>query len=88
MADYSTRDSFYATAKPWQDLACAIVLQSAKDYSAYLEKRKKHPCSKFVLDQIRELEDFFRSDFYEMLTSIDPDLLMAALKSRSMQKKG
>ena len=52
----------------------AIVVQAAEDYrEAYREYLK-------ALSTIEECEDFFKSDWYAMMTNLDPDLLIKKLK--------
>ena len=54
---------------PYENLANAIVLQVVKDYRNAENQR-----------DIRKLEDFFRSGWFGVLTSIDPEALIDKLK--------
>ena len=55
---------------PWQNLAHAIVLQAVADYRMAEKQR-----------DLEELERFFRSDWFSMLTKLDPEYLIAKLRS-------
>lgn len=65
---------------PWQSLANAIVISAAKDYRAALRRLRRRPNSKTALSEIEDLERFFRSDWYRMLTNVDGELLIQKLK--------
>lgn len=54
---------------PYEELASAIVLQAVKDYrNAELQQDRN------------EIECFFRSDWFGVLTTIDPEALIHKLK--------
>ena len=55
---------------PYQNLADAIVLQAVADYRLTNDSR-----------ELEELERFFRSEWFGMLTNIDPEYLIANLRS-------
>ena len=65
---------------PWQSLANAIVISSAKDYRAALRRLRRNPKSKTALSEIADLEWFFRSDWYAMLTNVPGETLIRKLK--------
>ena len=64
----------------YEMLANAIVLRAVRDYRDSLKKLKKHPKNKSALYTKREVERFFRSDWYASLTAIDPEMLIEKLK--------
>ena len=64
---------------PYQNLANAIVSQAAKDYRKALKRLKKHPSNETALYPKREVERFFRSDWYASLTMVDPEMLIKRL---------
>ncbi len=64
----------------YEDLANAIVLQAVKDYRDSLKRLKKYPNKDTDLFTIQEVEQFFRSDWYSTLTTIDPEILIRKLK--------
>lgn len=69
-----------STDKAYENLANAIILQAVKDYRGILRKIKKHPFDRLVLSEKRRLERFFRSQWFGMLTGVDPEMLIGKLK--------
>ena len=65
---------------PWQSLANAIVISAAKDYRTALRRLRRNPKNKTALSEIAELERFFRSDWYAMLTNVPGEALIRKLK--------
>ena len=63
-----------------QELANAIILQAAKDYKAALRVLKRHPDNLAALAEIQEIESFFHSPWYAVLTTINPDYLIDRLR--------
>ena len=61
-------------------LANAIIVQAAKDYRRALRKQKKDPGNVSAKIPIEEAEQFFRSDWYRILTTIDGETLIKQLK--------
>lgn len=55
-------------------LAQAILVQAANDYIALLKPRR-HRAKNYNVSK-EELERFFHSNYYGLLTSIDPDVLI------------
>ena len=66
--------------KNYENLANAIVIQAAKDYRKALRKYKRQPENKAAKSEIREIERFFRSNWYKMLTDLDGEMLIARLR--------
>ena len=64
---------------PYDRLANAIVLQAVKEYRYALKRLKKHPCNKSALYEKQEIEQFFHSGWYAMLTTVDPEMLSSKL---------
>jgi len=64
----------------YEKLTNAIVSQAVKDYRKALKVLKKHPRNGTALYTKREVECFFRSDWYALLTSVDPEMLIRTLK--------
>lgn len=65
---------------PYERLASAIVLQAVKDYRNVLKRLKINPDSRSAKADKDELERFFRSQWYECLTSIDGEMLIEKLQ--------
>ncbi len=63
----------------YERLANAIILQAAKDYRLALKKLNKHPQSSKALYIKKEVEQFFRSDWYASLTTVDPEMIICKL---------
>ena len=51
---------------PYEDLANAIILQAVKDYR--------------LTDDEREIERFFRSGWFGVLSKVDPEFLIKELR--------
>ena len=62
---------------PYQALANAIIEQAVKDY-----RMTDDP------DELAELEIFFRSSWYGVLTSLDPELLISRLRKEKKSYDG
>lgn len=66
--------------EPYQALANAIVELAVKDYKQALKYHYAHPDKKSYIDEVAELESFFRSGWYGMLTDLDGELLMQGVR--------
>lgn len=64
---------------PYQNLANAIVLSAVKDYRDALKKLKKKQNNKLAADERDDIERFFRSGYFAILTEIDPEYLIDRL---------
>ena len=64
-----------------QDLANAIVVQAAEDYREALLQLKYLPNDWRAKSKIQEIERFFRSPWYRLLTKVDADMLMQRLRA-------
>ena len=72
---------------PYERLANAIIIQASKDYMTILRKKKRNPGSASAEHDIREIERFFRSDWYQVLTSVDGEYLMDRLRKEALGTK-
>ena len=69
---------------PWQKLANAIVEQAVKDYRMEHARDKANPQnSDHAKADVRQLERFFRSDWFEVLTDVDGRLILSRLKKEA-----
>ena len=69
---------------PWQKLANAIVEQAVKDYRMEKARVKANPQnSDHAKAEVRKLERFFRSDWFEVLTDVDGRLILSRLKKEA-----
>ena len=64
----------------FEKLANAIILQAVKDYRFALKRLAKHPSNDFALYTKREVECFFHSGLFNVLTSLNPDMLIQQLQ--------
>lgn len=64
----------------YEMLANAIVVQAAKDYRAARRKPLKDPYSINALKTVKEVEVFFRSDWFKVLTPVDGGTILKLLE--------
>lgn len=64
----------------YQALANAIIIQAAKDYKAQLRSLKRHPNSYAARMNAKELESFFRSRWFSILTDVNGEYLIKKLR--------
>lgn len=69
----------------YQALGNAIIEQAVKDYRAALKILRRHPDSKAAMAEAMEIERFFHSGWYGVLTEIDPDYLIKRLRKEAAQ---
>lgn len=73
----------HKTLDPWEKLANAIVLRAVDDYRAAQKKLKRSPGNEAADTDIRRLNRFFRSQWFEELTSVDGRLLLRRLQKEA-----
>lgn len=71
----------------YQNLANAIVLLAVNDYRKALHTLSLYPKDRSVKFQIKQIEQFFRSEFYKLLTSVEGEMLIGKL-NEEMKNKG
>lgn len=59
---------------PYQELANAIVLQAVKDYRLHDDEQ-----------ELASIERFFRSDWFGVLTNINPEILITKLRKEKVR---
>jgi hypothetical protein len=64
----------------YENLANAVILQAVKDYRVALKCLKENPRNRMAMADKDEIERFFRSQWFTVLTSVDGGMLI-----RSMQ---
>ena len=64
----------------YTELANAIVIQAVKDYRKALKTLKRYPRYEPAKAVVAEVEEFFRSEWYRTLTSVDADMLMTKIR--------
>ncbi len=66
---------------PYEELANAIIIQAVTDYRESRITLKTCPKDKDAMKMIRDVTSFFKSDFFRLLTTIDPEELMQKLRA-------
>lgn len=66
---------------PYQALANAIVESAVKDYKKALKYHFRHPQNKEYAREVADLERFFRSGWYGILTDLDGEYLMSGVRA-------
>jgi len=64
---------------PYEELANAIVLQAVKEYREALGILRFSPKDKDASISKDEIERFFHSGWFGLLTNIDPEMLISRL---------
>ena len=72
---------------PYVRLANAIVLQAVSDYRVALKKIKAHPKNREAISEALEIEKFFRSGWYSILTDVDGEYLIRRLQDEIRQSE-
>ena len=70
---------------PYKELANGIVLRAVLDYKAALRRARKG--NKNAKKEIKELESFFRSAWFKVLSDLDGEELITTLRAAKPQKK-
>lgn len=70
---------------PYEALANAIILQAVNDYRAALKKVKKNPQNMTAIDEALQIERFFKSQWYQTLTSVDGEYLINKLRKEASE---
>lgn len=70
--------------QPWQKLANAIVEQAVEDYRKAQARIIANPMiADHAKVELRQLERFFRSQWFEVLTDVDGQLILSRLKKEA-----
>lgn len=72
---------------PYERLANGIVLQAVADYRAALKAIKRNPGNKEKISEALQIEKFFRSPWYQMLTKVDGEYLIRKLQAEARKSK-
>ena len=65
----------------YENLANAIVLKAVEDYRAVLSSLQYKPNDNETAAEKRDLERFFRSDYFSSLTNLDCEMLIRRLNA-------
>jgi len=66
--------------EPCEDLANAIVMQAVKDWRKAVRTLKKRPRYEAAKQMRDDCEQFFQSDWFETLTSVDGSIILRKLR--------
>lgn len=72
----------------YSTLANAVIIQAVKDYRTAYRKLLKSPDSREALHEVKALERFFVSPWYESLTDVDGKMLLRKVKEAEQRKAG
>ena len=64
----------------YAEFANAIVVSAVMEYRSYLRKIARNENDRNSIIRIEELEDFFYSGWFGILTDLDPDYLIDRLQ--------
>jgi len=67
----------------WEALANAIILQAVEDYREARMRLHNKPSLRKPRSVISEVEQFFHSDWFTWLTSLDGEMLLERLKEET-----
>lgn len=71
----------------YQKLANAIILQAVKDFKPAYRRLKRFPNDRIAQDTVREITQFFCSDYFCALTDLDGPALLNRI-IRELDEKG
>ena len=60
----------------YEERANAIIVQAVKDFRPAYRRLKRHPNDKLAQDTVREITQFFCSDYFCALTDLDGPALL------------
>ena len=72
---------------PYQNLANAIIILAVKDYKVALTRLKKFPNDRLNVHEVEKLEEFFLSDWFQLLSDLDGEQLMLDVERMVLGKK-
>ena len=84
----NSRSSSVPIHDGWNDLANAIILRAAEDYRLIRIKLQKEADKPELLEQKAEIEDFFHSNWFSLLTSLNGQQLLCRLQSELKDTEG
>ena len=70
----------------YEKLAGAVIVIACKDYRKVIKKLSRNPGNHDALVVKTSIERFFRSGWFGVLTSIDPEMLISRLQKEVMEK--
>ena len=71
-----------ASEDDWWDVANAIILQAVEDYRHARYRNRKRPYQQKTEQEIRDIEQFFCSEWFSILCTLDGSRLLRDLKKQ------
>ena len=72
--------------EPYIDLANAIIKQAVRDYTETIRRLQKRPDSCSLKAKLAELEEFFFSEWFMLLTDMDPKTLLQLVREHMKEE--
>lgn len=73
-------DTGFDNVEAYERLANAVVIKAAKDYRRALKKLSRNHNNLDAMSEIASIEGFFRSGWFGVLTTVDPEMLLRKLQ--------
>lgn len=73
--------------KGYENLANSIILQAIRDYRIALRVLHKYPNDRAAQYQVKDIERFFRSEWFSVLSAVCPERIIQKLRQEDMTKK-
>ena len=70
---------------PYENLANAVIMQAVRDYRTALKALRMNPRNKAAQTEKESIERFFRSQWYQALTTVDGEMLIKKLNEEVMR---
>lgn len=75
------------TDEGYYELANAIIMQAIKDFKGAYLILKKHPDNKAATAEVKEITQFFCSDYFTLLSDANGPALLRKIKEELDAKK-
>ena len=72
---------------PYERMGNAVILQVVTDYRVALWNVKRNPKNKDAIEDALRIERFFRSGWYQVLTSVNGEYLIRRLREEVSQSE-
>ena len=77
----ANRDKVPIEIEPYKELANAVILQAVDDYRKWTKEYSGSHGDRKLRKGIVELKEFFRSEWFSLLTELDGEQLLLRLKA-------
>ena len=72
----------------FHNLARAIILQAVKDFKPAYLRLERYPNDKHAADRVKEITEFFCSEYFCLLTDVDGPRLLKKIMEQIDEEKG